>query len=59
MGGEPTTLRDFCLRVLECGDLETKLAPPRQPDGSPLCDDVPGPAAQVDRPARDPALALR
>jgi uncharacterized ferritin-like protein (DUF455 family) len=53
-----STVRAFCLRLLERGDLETKLAPPAQADGSPLRDDDPGPAVCVDRPARDPALAM-
>lgn len=52
---EPTSVREFCLRLLERGDLACKLAAP--PPG--LRDDVPGPARTVDRPARAPGLALR
>jgi len=48
------TVREFCLRILESGDLESKLAPP-PPD---LADD-PGPAVRIDRPARAPGLRLR
>jgi uncharacterized ferritin-like protein (DUF455 family) len=52
------SVRAFCLRLLERGDLEAKLAPPVGTDGSPLRDDAPGPPVCVDRPARDPALAM-
>jgi uncharacterized ferritin-like protein (DUF455 family) len=58
MEDAPTSIRAFCRRVLERGDLAAKLAPPRQLDGSPLRDDAPGPALSVDRPARDPGLAM-
>ncbi len=49
----------FCLRVLRCGELDAKLAPPRRADGSPLVDDPPGPAVLVERPARAPGLRMR
>lgn len=52
------TVREFCLRILESGDLESKLAPPRDADGVFL-DDPPGPPVRIDRPVRDAALALR
>jgi uncharacterized ferritin-like protein (DUF455 family) len=58
MEESPTTIRGFCRRVLTRGDLAAKLAPPRRADGSPLCDDAPGPALRVDGPARDPGLAM-
>ncbi|MFQ5417766.1 MAG: DUF455 family protein [Myxococcota bacterium] len=58
MGDAARTLRDFCLRLLECGDLASKLAPPLRADGSPLPDDAPGPAVEVLRPARNAELAM-
>lgn len=51
-------VRSFCLRVLEHGDLEAKLAAPRRDDGRPLDDARPGAAVEIDRPARDPGLRL-
>ena len=48
------TLRAFCLRLLETGELEAKLEPP-----PPWLDDRrPGPAVHVERPARAPGLEL-
>ena len=55
---DPADVRAFCIRMLKCGDLETKLAPPRTATGEPLPDDVPGPAAFVAAPARDPGLEM-
>ncbi|HEY5657354.1 MAG TPA: DUF455 family protein, partial [Myxococcota bacterium] len=54
MPSQVTTVRAFCRRILERGDLETKLAPPP----SELDDARPGPALRIERPARDAALAL-
>jgi uncharacterized ferritin-like protein (DUF455 family) len=48
------TVRAFCLRILESGDLETKLAAPP----SDLADEEPGPALSVEQPARDPELSF-
>jgi uncharacterized ferritin-like protein (DUF455 family) len=48
------TLRAFCLRVLECGDLESKLAPAP----AALDDTAPGPSVLVLRPNRDAELSL-
>jgi len=48
----------FCLRVLESGDLASKLAPPVGVDGDPLPDTPKGPAALIDAPARDPGLRM-
>jgi uncharacterized ferritin-like protein (DUF455 family) len=48
------TVRSFCRRILECGDLATKLAsPPRD-----LPDRDPGPELRIESPARDPEIAL-
>jgi len=55
----PECVRDHCLRLLECGDLETKLAPPVDAEGRPLPDSPSGPAVWIDRPARDPGLCMR
>jgi uncharacterized ferritin-like protein (DUF455 family) len=56
--GPPTTLREHCLSVLEQGDLEAKLRPPRGPGGAPLTDDLGGPPLLVERPARSPEIAM-
>jgi uncharacterized ferritin-like protein (DUF455 family) len=53
-----TSIREFCLRLLEAGDLATKLAPPRTAEGALLPDREPGPALHIDRPAREPGLAM-
>jgi len=56
---EPVTdVRSFCLRLLECGDLETKLARPRDENGDPLPDADPGPPVHLDRPSRDVGLRM-
>jgi uncharacterized ferritin-like protein (DUF455 family) len=52
------SIREFCLGVLTRGDLASKLAAPLRADGSPLRDDVTGPAVDVAAPVRDPSLAL-
>jgi uncharacterized ferritin-like protein (DUF455 family) len=49
-------VRDYCVRILESGALDAKLAPP--PSGAPLDDAAPGPALHLDAPARDGNLAL-
>ncbi|MCA9727179.1 MAG: DUF455 family protein, partial [Candidatus Eisenbacteria bacterium] len=54
----PVSVREFCLAVLQRGDLPSKLAPPRGPDGRWLPDDDPGPPLVLDAPARDPEIAL-
>ena len=54
-----TTVREFCRRLLECGDLEDKLAPPVAAHGQPLLDEVPGPPLLIDAPARRGSLTLR
>jgi uncharacterized ferritin-like protein (DUF455 family) len=48
------SVRSFCRRILECGDLESKLAPP--PRG--LDDSTPGPALCIEGPARLRELSL-
>lgn len=55
----PVDLRSFCLRVLDSGDLETKLAAPRGPDGQALDDASPGPAVLRTGPTRAPGLEMR
>lgn len=47
-------VRTFCRRILESGDLASKLLPPTD-----LVDEDPGPPLAIDRPARDPGLRLR
>lgn len=56
---DATSLRSFCLAILESGDLATKLAPPVDPAGQMLRDDPSGPAIDFDRPARGPGLGMR
>ena len=54
MPASPETLRNHCLRILESGQLEAKLAPlaPDWDDGEP------GTALEIKAPARDPELAF-
>ncbi|MDJ0869519.1 MAG: DUF455 family protein [Myxococcota bacterium] len=54
----PITVREFCRRLLQAGELETKLAAPRAPGGGPLDDADPGAPLAVDGPARAPGLEL-
>jgi uncharacterized ferritin-like protein (DUF455 family) len=52
------TVREFCQRILESGDLEAKLTPPVGPSGAALPDDPAGPPLCFDRPARDPEIEM-
>lgn len=52
------TVREFCRRILESGDLEAKLAPAVGPSGEALSDEPAGPPLSFDRPARDPELEM-
>ncbi len=54
----PANVRAFCLRILEAGDLESKLVPPLGPNGLPLPDTPSGPAVLIERPVRDPGLRM-
>jgi len=54
----PDSVRAHCLRILEHGDLETKLAPPFCAEGRLLPDSPSGPAVEIDRPARGPGLRM-
>jgi len=49
----------FCLRILESGDLEDKLAPPTESTSRALAQKGARQAIAVDRPARSPALRMR
>ena len=53
------TVREFCRRILESGDLDAKLAPAGGPSCEALLDEPAGPPLYVDRPARDPELEMR
>ncbi|MHA7837702.1 MAG: DUF455 family protein [bacterium] len=55
----PEDVRAFCLRILERGDLASKLAPPEDARGRLLPDHPSGPAISIERPARDPGLRMR
>lgn len=59
MSEPAATLRERCLRILERGDLQSKLAAPCDAAGELLPDLSPGPALLVTRPARAPGLAMR
>ncbi len=52
------TVREFCRRILESGDLEAKLAPAVGPSGEALSDEPAGPPLCFDRPTRDPELEM-
>ena len=55
----PASLRELCVQILACGELEAKLASPFGADGQLLPDDTPGPALAFERPARAPGLLMR
>ncbi len=55
----PTTVQDFCRRILEQGDLETKLIPPGSPKRPRLTDPEGIAAIFIDAPARDPGLCMQ
>lgn len=55
----PKSVRDFCLRVLQSGDLETKLSAPLDSRGSLLPDSPTGSPVFIDRPARDSGLRMQ
>ncbi|MGH9887746.1 MAG: DUF455 family protein [bacterium] len=62
MSGSPATLRELCIQILACGELEAKLVPPLLPEarGGGLLPDAPvGDPLVFERPARVAALALR
>jgi len=52
------TLREFCRRILESGDLDSKLAPPVGASGAALIDRPTEGALCIDWPARDPGLEM-
>ena len=51
-------IHEFCRSVVESGDLEAKLIPPRAADDAAL-EDTPGPSLVIDAPTRAPGLALK
>jgi uncharacterized ferritin-like protein (DUF455 family) len=53
----PRSVGEFCWRVLTHGELATKLAPPRSPEGGPLPDPPGAEAVLIEGPARSAALA--
>jgi uncharacterized ferritin-like protein (DUF455 family) len=55
----PASIRELCIQILACGELEPKLASVFGADGRLLPDHVPGPALHFERPARAPGLAMR
>ncbi len=55
----PRDAHAFCRRILERGDLDSKLTPPLDAAGRLLPVDPPGPKLELDGPARDPGLRMR
>lgn len=58
MSAAPKTVHEYCRSILESGDLEAKLHPPVQSDGSPLDDSHPGPSLVLDAPVRATDLRM-
>jgi len=52
------TVREFCRKIVESGNLEVKLAPPIGASGETLLDEPAGPPLDFDRPARDPEIEM-
>ena len=52
------TVREFCLDILDSGDLSSKLRAPRDSAGKLLCDREPGTPEIRMSPVRDPDLSL-
>ena len=55
----PASVGAFCLRLLECGDLSTKLSAPLDDQGRALPDSQRGPAVHVELPARGAGLQMQ
>jgi uncharacterized ferritin-like protein (DUF455 family) len=55
----PTNVRTFCLRILQSGDLATKLSPPLDARGSSLPDPQMESPVFIDQPARGPGLRMQ
>lgn len=53
-----TSVHAFCLGVLERGDLASKLAPPRTPDGDWLPEEPGHGPVSIEAPRRDPGLEM-
>lgn len=58
MSAAPKTVHEYCRSILESGDLEAKLRPPVQGNGSPLDDSHPGPSLVLDAPVRATDLRM-
>ena len=59
MPDSPVSVRELCIQILACGELEAKLASVFGADGSLLPDFEPGPPLVFARPARVPGLEMR
>ena len=55
----PSSVRAFCIRLLECGDLATKLTAPLDSQGRTLPDSELGEALLIERPARNAGLRMQ
>jgi uncharacterized ferritin-like protein (DUF455 family) len=55
----PRNVRVFCVRILERGDLDSKLAAPLDDRGKSLPDSPKGEPLLIDRPARNPGLQMQ
>jgi len=54
----PGSVREFCERILLCGDLDSKLASPTSTHDHPLTDDPGEAPVRIDRPTRNPGLRM-
>jgi uncharacterized ferritin-like protein (DUF455 family) len=55
----PASIRELCVQILACGELEAKLGSVFGADGRLLPDHAPGPSLCFERPARAPGLEMR
>jgi uncharacterized ferritin-like protein (DUF455 family) len=55
----PRNVREFCVRILEHGDLDSKLAAPLDDRGKSLPDSPKGEPQFIDRPVRNPGLRMQ
>jgi hypothetical protein len=59
MPESPASVRELCIQILDCGELEAKLVSPLGADSRLLPDREPGPPLHFERPARAAGIAMR